>query len=93
VGEARGARSGQPAARGGQLAAPPNRSPYPPSSLCKLPGRMTPGTCRVCIVDINGHQKAACCTPVFEGAVVRSDTPEVRGARSGWKTAGGGGTD
>jgi NADH dehydrogenase/NADH:ubiquinone oxidoreductase subunit G len=37
----------------------------------------------VCIVDVNGRQKAACSTPVFEGAVVRSDTPEVRAATKG----------
>ncbi|GBF89579.1 ferredoxin [Raphidocelis subcapitata] len=47
-------------------------------TLCKLPGRYTPGTCRVCMVDVNGVHKAACCTPAVEGSFVTTDTPAVR---------------
>jgi hypothetical protein len=49
-----------------------------PNRLCKLPGRSTPGSCRVCMVDVNGAHKAACCTPAVEGSFISTDTPSVR---------------
>ncbi len=51
--------------------------PNPPTSLCKLPGRSTPGSCRVCMVDVNGVHKAACCTPAVDGSFISTDTAGV----------------
>ncbi len=46
--------------------------------LCKHPRLPnTPGACRVCMVDLDGRVRPACCTPAYEGAVVQTDTPEV----------------
>ncbi|KAI8475667.1 MAG: iron only hydrogenase large subunit domain-containing protein, partial [Monoraphidium minutum] len=47
-------------------------------TLCKLPGRSTPGSCRVCMVDVNGVHKPACCTPAVEGSFISTDTPSVK---------------
>lgn len=53
-------------------------------TLCKHPRLPnTPGSCRVCMVEVNGVHKPACCTPVSEGAVIKTDTPEVRAAVAG----------
>lgn len=47
-------------------------------TLCRHPRLpATQGTCRVCMVDLNGTLKPACCTPVTEGANINTDTPEV----------------
>jgi len=39
------------------------------------------GSCRVCMVKVNGRAQAACIQPVTEGAVVENDTPELLNVR------------
>jgi hypothetical protein len=60
-----------------------DRAPAPPPllcrRLCKLPGKASPGLCRLCMVDVNGVHKPACCTPVVEGTFVSTDAPAVHG--------------
>jgi hypothetical protein len=34
--------------------------------------------CRVCMVEVDGRIRPSCCTPAREGAVINTDTPEVR---------------
>jgi NADH-quinone oxidoreductase subunit G len=49
-------------------------------TLCKppkIPSR-NPGTCRVCMVEVDGVLKPACCTPLpRDGAVIDTDTERV----------------
>lgn len=47
--------------------------------LCKHPKLPnTPGSCRVCMVEVDGRVKPACCTPAWDGAVINTDTEEVK---------------
>jgi [NiFe] hydrogenase diaphorase moiety small subunit len=50
-------------------------------TLCHYPGVISPGTCRVCTVKINGRYAAGCKARVLEGAEVESDTPELNELR------------
>jgi NADH-quinone oxidoreductase subunit G len=51
--------------------------------FCDHPALAAVGSCRMCLVEIEGLPKLelACSTPVREGLVVRTDTPRVAGAR------------
>ena len=50
-------------------------------TLCYVPGRDCLGTCRVCLVRVDGHIAAGCSVAVREGAVVEVDTAELNGMR------------
>lgn len=52
--------------------------------FCYHPRLTTPGNCRMCMVEIDGDLDLAlaCRTPVREGMIVRTDTPEVKQARA-----------
>jgi predicted molibdopterin-dependent oxidoreductase YjgC len=49
-------------------------------TLCYHPYLKPVGSCRLCVVDIEGYRglAASCSTPAEEGMVVRSQTPRVR---------------
>lgn len=51
--------------------------------LCYHPRLHLEGSCRVCLVEIDGFSRpmASCSFPVFEGMVVRTNTPEIRDIR------------
>lgn len=51
--------------------------------LCYHPHLSIQGSCRVCIVKVEGMESfaASCCTPVTEGMVVLTNSPEIRQAR------------
>ena len=53
--------------------------------LCYYPGMKAFGACRMCVVDIEGGpgSPASCTTPVADGMVVRTDTPEIGALRKG----------
>lgn len=50
-------------------------------ALCHDDRLSTGGHCRACMVEVDGAHVPACCTPAREGAVVRTDTPELRAYR------------
>ncbi|MFZ5354013.1 MAG: NADH-dependent [FeFe] hydrogenase, group A6 [Bacillota bacterium] len=52
-------------------------------TLCYHPDQSIKGSCRVCIVEVEGQNTftAACCTPVRDGMVVKSNTAKIREAR------------
>ena len=52
-------------------------------TLCYHPDLEVKALCRVCVVKIEGEStlKTACSTPVADGMVVHTNTPEVRKAR------------
>lgn len=58
---------------------------YDVPSLCYLKGVSAPGTCRVCLVEVEKNNNktlvASCVSPVEEGMKVYTDTPRVRHAR------------
>jgi formate dehydrogenase (NADP+) alpha subunit len=46
--------------------------------LCYHPDLKPAGACRVCIVELdNGHSVASCRTPVREGMVIKTNSPEI----------------
>jgi len=49
--------------------------------LCAHPELRPWGSCRVCMVKVNGRAQAACTQPVTEGALVENDTPELLNVR------------
>lgn len=49
--------------------------------LCAHPELKPWGSCRVCMVKVNGRAQAACTQPVAEGAVVENNTPELLNVR------------
>ncbi|MHB8898905.1 MAG: 2Fe-2S iron-sulfur cluster-binding protein, partial [Thermoguttaceae bacterium] len=51
--------------------------------LCYHPDLSLAGSCRVCIVDVEGmgFYMASCSVAVWEGMVVRTNSPEIRQAR------------
>jgi [NiFe] hydrogenase diaphorase moiety small subunit len=49
--------------------------------LCAHPDLRAWGSCRVCLVKVNGRAQAACTQPVAAGAVVENDTPELTNVR------------
>ncbi len=52
-------------------------------TLCYHPRLSVVGSCRVCMVDVEGMKGVvpACATPVRDGMVIKTDTPEVLAAR------------
>jgi formate dehydrogenase major subunit len=52
-------------------------------SLCHDPRLMPSGACRLCVVSVDGETQpvAACTTPVRDGAVVHTHTPELEALR------------
>lgn len=52
-------------------------------SLCYLEGVHKIGSCRICVVEVEGEKnlQASCVTPVSEGMVVQTNTNRVRLAR------------
>ncbi|MEN4099594.1 MAG: molybdopterin-dependent oxidoreductase [Anaerolineaceae bacterium] len=52
-------------------------------TLCDYPGLPSPGSCRMCIVEIQGRQNTptACTTPVEDGMVVYTHSPRVMSLR------------
>lgn len=50
-------------------------------TLCHLKGAKCLGTCRVCMVKINGKDMAGCTLSVSEGMEVTFDTPELNDKR------------
>ena len=53
--------------------------------LCKDPAMPAIGACRTCLVQVEGRRgfPASCHTPVSEGMVVHTNSPEVRRIRQG----------
>lgn len=51
--------------------------------LCYHPRLHMEGACRVCLVEIDGFSRpqASCSFPVFDGMVVRTNTPDIRETR------------
>ena len=52
-------------------------------SLCHDPRLSPAGSCRTCLVAVDGDTVAACTTPAREDAPVRTDDPAVRSAVRG----------
>ncbi|NLA58541.1 MAG: 2Fe-2S iron-sulfur cluster binding domain-containing protein, partial [Firmicutes bacterium] len=50
-------------------------------TLCYLKDVSQTGSCRVCVVEINGRLQASCVFPVSEGLEVKTNTPLVRESR------------
>jgi formate dehydrogenase alpha subunit len=52
-------------------------------TLCHLHGLPPYGGCRLCLVEVEGMRRltTACTTPVTEGMVVRTDTPQIQQIR------------
>lgn len=52
-------------------------------TLCYHPDQHVKGSCRVCVVEVEGQNTlvASCCTPVKEGMVVKTNTKKVREVR------------
>ena len=47
-------------------------------TLCYHKDLSVAGSCRLCLVEVEGgHPVPACATPVAEGLVVRTETPEL----------------
>jgi [NiFe] hydrogenase diaphorase moiety small subunit len=49
--------------------------------LCAQKGLSPHGSCRVCVVRVNGRPQAACTQPVAPGINVENDTPELKAHR------------
>ncbi len=49
--------------------------------LCHYPGLTPSGNCRLCVVEINGRQVAACTTQAQAGQRIDSQTAELKAAR------------
>ena len=52
-------------------------------TLCNYPGLTSHGSCRLCLVEIEGRSNTptACTTPVEDGMVVRTDTEHINALR------------
>ena len=52
-------------------------------TLCHRPDLTPEGSCRVCVVEVEGSSKlvASCHTPITEGMVIHTGTPKVLAAR------------
>lgn len=48
-------------------------------TLCQVKGHQAVGSCRVCVVDVEGtdHPAAACLTVVYEGMTVTTNSPKI----------------
>jgi predicted molibdopterin-dependent oxidoreductase YjgC len=53
-------------------------------TLCDFPGLTSHGSCRMCIVEIDGRQNtpSSCTTPVEDGMVVQTNSPKVHALRT-----------
>jgi NADH dehydrogenase/NADH:ubiquinone oxidoreductase subunit G len=53
-------------------------------TLCDFPGLPSPGSCRLCIVEVAGRPNTptACTTPVEEGMVIYTHSPKVEALRA-----------
>ena len=51
--------------------------------LCFNPDFAPHGSCRVCLVKVNGRMQASCTTPAASGLTVQSETEELRDIRRG----------
>ena len=49
--------------------------------LCHHPDLTPSGSCRLCMVDVNGRSDVACRVPAEDGQTVSTETPEVTKAR------------
>lgn len=49
--------------------------------LCNLKGLNPCASCRVCTVKLNGRYATACSTPIANGMVIESETPEIQDIR------------
>jgi len=49
--------------------------------LCFMKGLSSSGSCRVCVVRVNGRVQAACTQPAAAGQIVENDTEELRALR------------
>ncbi len=49
--------------------------------LCYLKELTPHGSCRVCVVKVNGRTQTACTQPITEGMVVENETEEILGLR------------
>ncbi len=45
--------------------------------LCRHSELKPGGSCRICTVNVNGRQMAACTTPLAEGMMILNDSPEL----------------
>ncbi len=52
-------------------------------TLCYHPDQSVKANCRVCVCEVEGNRllQAACAAPVFEGMVIKTNTPKVLEAR------------
>lgn len=52
-------------------------------TLCQHPDQELKGSCRVCVVEVEGERKlqASCCTPVREGMNIKTSSKRVRNTR------------
>jgi [NiFe] hydrogenase diaphorase moiety small subunit len=49
--------------------------------LCYLKGLTPHGSCRVCVVNVNGRPQTSCTQPAGEGMKVENETEEIQGLR------------
>ncbi len=45
--------------------------------LCFLKGLIPHGSCRVCVVNVNGRPQTSCTQPIVDGMVVENNTEEI----------------
>lgn len=73
------------AEKGANILDTARKAGYDIPTLCYLKGVSAPGTCRVCLVEVERNKNktlmASCVSPVEEGMKVFTDTPRVRHAR------------
>ncbi len=52
-------------------------------TLCHIPGLVPSGSCRICVVEVEGPGRlvGSCHTPISEGMVIHTRSPRVLGAR------------
>lgn len=52
-------------------------------TLCHYPRLPSHAVCRMCVVNVSGksHPEPACVTPVFEGAIIDTDSPDLQAFR------------
>jgi [NiFe] hydrogenase diaphorase moiety small subunit len=46
--------------------------------LCDVQGLVPEGSCRLCVVKVNGRIRAACSDPVEAGAMIENEIPEIQ---------------
>ena len=50
-------------------------------TLCNVPGVKPKGACRMCNVRVNGKLMTACTTPIANGMIIESETPDLSNLR------------